>query len=73
MSVRIIARQITAPGRVWWVAGLIQHKGHPFVDRCDGQFASRGEALDYANGAYRHCDPGSMIAETIEKFGGLAD
>ena len=71
MTVSIVARQKVAPGRTWWVVGLVQHKGHPFVDQCDGKFASRAEAIDYANGMYRHCGDDSMTAETIAKFGGL--
>lgn len=73
MSVRIVARQKVSPGQTWWVVGLVQHRGHPFVDEMSGKFRSRADALDYGRRNYRNCDPGSLTAETIAKFGGLAE
>jgi hypothetical protein len=68
----IVARQRVRPGgTVRWVAGLVAHRGDPFVMDCGHRHDTKQDALDCANAGFRHCDPGSLAAEVIERHGGL--
>lgn len=68
---RIVARQRVAPGRVYWIVGLVTHRGHPYLDSSEHHFATRREAVEYGEAMYRNCEPGSLGAEFIAKHGGL--
>lgn len=62
---KMTARQMVAPGRSWWLAGLYAHKGHPFIADCGHRHKTRAEALRCGEQLERNMYDAKLSQSTI--------